>query len=209
MTSPRYGPITLACLAALLTFGACTNTHNRDDRRAPGAPAAAHADDRNDDEGGSLFDLSIALTDQNGRHLTLRDLGGHPLVAAMIYTSCTAVCPRITEDMKAIETKAGPAADVTYVLFSLDPARDTPEALRHFASDHHLDGRWRLVTTSEDGVRELAAALGIKYNDLKNGEIAHAATIFILDREGVVRHRQTGLTTDFAPVMTALARLEH
>jgi protein SCO1/2 len=199
--------VTLACLAAALTLAACAPAPASDSRRAAAAPRTA-ADDR-DDEAGSLFDLPVALVDQDGRHLSLRDLGGRPLVAAMIYTSCTAVCPRITEDMKAIEAKAGADADVSFVLFSLDPARDTPAALRQFAVDHRLGPRWRLVSASDEGVRDLAAALGIKYNDLKNGEIAHAATIFVLDRNGVITHRQTGLTTDFQPLLAALTRLQH
>ena len=54
------------------------------------------------------------------------------MVAAMMYSACTSVCPRVTEDMKVIaaQVSAVERPDVRFVLFSLDPDRDTPAALR-------------------------------------------------------------------------------
>jgi protein SCO1/2 len=157
--------------------------------------------------GESIFDLDLQLIDQDGRRLTLADLDGHVMVAAMVYTSCTAVCLRVTEDMKKIEQQlSGVDRDVRYVLFSLDPGRDTPEAMRQFASAHHLDtNRWRLVAASEDGVRDLAAVLGVKYQAEENGEIAHSAMVFVIDDDGVVRHRQVGVGQDPAALLDAVA----
>jgi protein SCO1 len=157
----------------------------------------------------SIYNLELSLIDQDGRTLTLADLRGRVLVAAMIYTSCTAVCPRVTEDMKGVEQQlsARDRTDVGFVLFSLDPGRDTPAALRRFAIEHTLDlSRWRLFASSEDGVRDLAAVLGVKYKTEDNGEIAHSAMIFIIDREGVVRHRQLGLNPDSHELISALAQ---
>jgi protein SCO1/2 len=157
----------------------------------------------------SIYSLDLSLTDQNGRTLALADLRGRVLVAAMIYTSCTAVCPRVTEDMKGVEKQLSvrDRTDVGFALFSLDPGRDTPAALRRFAAEHGLDlSRWRLFASSEDGVRDLAAVLGVKYKAEDNGEIAHSAIIFIIDREGVVRHRQVGLNPDSHELTTALAQ---
>jgi protein SCO1 len=146
--------------------------------------------------GASIYDLDLSLVDAKGQPLRLADLGGRPLVAAMVYASCTSVCPRVTEEMKAIERQL-PEADrerVTFALFSLDPGRDTPAALSRFAAEHGLaESRWRLFAASEDGVRDLAAVLGVKYRGEANGEIAHSAMIFAIDGHGVVRHRQMGL----------------
>jgi protein SCO1/2 len=113
----------------------------------------------------------------------------------MGYTRCTSVCPAIVEEMKAVERELGARArDVLFVLVSLDPVSDSPEALMRFARDHHLDpARWRLLTARDgDAVRDFAAVLGVKYAPA-SGEIAHSATIVAVDRRGVVRHRQTGV----------------
>ena len=55
-------------------------------------------------------------------------------------------------------------------------------------------------------MRDLAAVLGVKYQTEDNGEIAHSATIFIIDRDGVVRHRQQGLNPDSHELIAALAQ---
>jgi cytochrome oxidase Cu insertion factor (SCO1/SenC/PrrC family) len=91
-------------------------------------------------------------------------------------------------------------------LFSLDPARDTPAAWRKFGHDHRLDpARWRLLTASDGGERDLAAVLGLKYQALDNGDVAHSAMIVVLDPAGVVRYRRTGVNQNLDEVIAALA----
>ena len=159
-------------------------------------------------EGESIFGLDLPLIDQQGHALQLSDLRGDVLLAAMVYTSCTSVCIMVTEQMKAIQHQlAGADDDVKYVLFSLDPGRDTPEAMREFLRSHKLDaGRWRLLAASEDGVRDLAAVLGVKYQPEENGEIAHSAMIFVIDADGVVRHRQVGVGKDSNELVAAVRK---
>ncbi len=172
-------------------------------RRVPEPPTPARA------AGESIYELDLALTDDAGAAVHLADLRGQTTVAAMIYTTCTSVCPRVTEDMKAIERQlpAEHKRGVTFALFSLDPGRDTPDALRRFAAEHGLDrARWRLFAASEDGVRDLAAVLGVKYKREEAGAIAHSATIFVIDREGIVRHRQLGLSENPRDLLDALTR---
>lgn len=158
--------------------------------------------------GESIFDLDLALVDQDGRDLKLADLEGSVMLAAMVYTSCTSVCIMVTEQMKAIALQlAGVDNGVRYVLFSLDPGRDSPEAMRTFARAHRLDaGRWRLMASSEEGVRDLAAVLGVRYQPEENGEIAHSAMIFVIDGRGVVRHRQVGVGANAGDLIAAVTR---
>ncbi len=193
-----------AIVAVVLAVGAVSCTGSND--RSTGAPAVATSAGA---AGESIYDLDLALVDQSGRSLTLADLRGQTMVAAMMYTTCRAVCPRVTEDMKTLERQL-PDTDrrrVKFVLFSLDPGRDTPEAMRTFATVHGLDlARWRLLAASEDGVRDLSVVLGVKYKPEEGGEIAHSAMIFVIDRGGVVRHRQLGLTDGPRELIDALSR---
>lgn len=190
----------LATLTLVLAAAAC-GPATPPTRPAAGAAAA--------EAGPSIYDLDLALVDDTGRALHLADLRGQALIAAMMYASCTSVCPQVTEDMKTIERQLGTrvARDVTFVLFSLDPGRDTPQALHRFGAEHGLDpSRWRLFAESEDGTRDLAAVLGVKYKRQISGDLAHSAMIFVIDRNGVVRHRQVGLTGDPHDLVEALAQ---
>lgn len=176
---------------------------------AAGSPPTVAQSDHSQAAGESIYALDVALVDQAGRRLRLPDLRGRPMVAAMIYTTCTSVCPRVTEDMKTIERQLGPddRRGVAFALFSLDPGRDTPAALTRFAGEHGLDlERWTLMAATEDGVRDLAAVLGVRYRTEASGDIAHSATIVVIDSDGVVRHRQEGLSANQDELLQALRR---
>ncbi|MEO5618781.1 MAG: SCO family protein [Candidatus Eisenbacteria bacterium] len=203
----RNGAMTRALgLAAALVAGSCGGDRG-DSKPAPSPPPVA-SKSATDGSEPPIYGLDLPLIDQEGRPLVLADLRGRVLVAAMMYGSCKSVCPRVTEDMKAVEARL-PRLDrdrVEFVLFSLDPGRDTPAALRRFAGEHALDlSRWRLLAASEDGVRDLAAVLGLKYKPEAGGEIAHSAMIFVIDREGIVRLRQEGLNKDPSALVAAVS----
>ncbi len=158
-------------------------------------------------DGASLYDLDLPLTDANGRACRLADLRGSTYVASMIYTNCTSVCPRITADLQGVERRLPAAARdrERFVLFSLDPERDTPEALRAFAARHHLDpARWSLYAVPENGMRSLAAVPGVRHREAGNGVIDHTAAFAVVDRDGVVRYRQLGLAQDDRPLVDAV-----
>ncbi|MFN8589349.1 MAG: SCO family protein [Candidatus Eisenbacteria bacterium] len=155
----------------------------------------------------SLFEMTFPLTDQDGRERHLSEFAGEPFVASMIYTNCKSVCPRIAADLKALDA-ALPAADrerVRFVLFSLDPERDTPEALRGFAAAQGLDTkRWTLLASSPDDMRTLAAVLDVRFRPDGASEIAHTAMIAVCDSKGVVRHRQAGVQADPSGLVAAV-----
>jgi len=206
----RTRPIAQWTPAVLLVWGlaACVRNEPPEGGAAVASESTATADS-GPSGGESIYALDLTLIDDTGGSLRLADLRGRTIVAAMMYATCTTVCPRVTADMKAIERQLGATdkADVTFALFSLDPGRDTPAVMRRFADEHGLDAsRWRLFAASEDGVRDLAAVLGVKYAREADGEIAHSAMIFVIDRHGVVRHRQVGLSESSREIAEALAR---
>ncbi|HKJ02348.1 MAG TPA: SCO family protein, partial [Longimicrobiales bacterium] len=125
-------------------------------------PAGMHHDapDAGTSSSGSLYVLDQSWTDQSGNLVHLTDLAGRPRVVAMAYTSCAYACPRIIAEMKQIEAAladADPERVPGFVLFSIDPARDTPGRLAEFADQAGLDPtRWTLLTAPEDQVLELS-----------------------------------------------------
>ena len=91
-------------------------------------------------------------------------------------------------------TKSEDRDRVRFLLVSFDSERDTPAVLREFAQKNELDlSRWTLLTGSEPDVRELAAVLGVKYKRSQQIGFSHSNLITVLDTEGRVIHRQSGL----------------
>ncbi len=158
----------------------------------------------------SLYQLDATWTDAAGKPVKLAAFRGQPVVLAMIYTSCQAVCPLLVSDVQKIERALSkPArAKVRFVLVSFDPARDTPAKLQQYAKARGLPAeRWSLLTGDDDAVRDLAAALGMRYRPSGGGDFAHSNLISVLDGRGVVVARQVGLGQDPAPVVKTLGEL--
>ena len=70
-------------------------------------------------------------------------------------------------------------------------AIDTPERLKAYAGDHGLDlAHWTLYQGDDKAVRELAAALGVRYRRDATGGFDHSAIITILDADGKIVAQQ-------------------
>lgn len=149
----------------------------------------------------SVYQLALPLTDQAGRTADWRALRGKPRVVSMFYTSCQYICPLIVDSGKAIEHQLSPAerGRIGIVLISMDPARDTPTALRKVFDKRGLDaGGWLLASPPAADVRAVAGLLGIRYRQLADGEFNHTSALVLLDAEGriVARTEQVGSKPD-------------
>lgn len=156
--------------------------------------------------GRSVYQLGQTWTDENGRPLALESLRGQTVVLALFFTNCEYACPVLTHDMAAIRSRLPPetAARTRFVLCSMDPARDTPEALRGYRARQGLGPGWTLLRGEETEVRELALVLGVKYKRDTRGQFSHGNAIFVLDRDGVVQHRRDGLQVDNGATVQAI-----
>jgi len=162
----------------------------------------------------SVYQLQATLTDQDGRSRDWRSKRGTPQVAAMFYASCQYVCPLIVDSGKAVEhaLPADERAKLGILLISMDPERDTPEALMSVARKRKLDNtHWSLASPRPDQVRGIAGVLGVRYRQLADGEFNHTSVLVLLDRDGriVARSEQIGSKIDpefLAEVRRVLAR---
>ncbi len=162
----------------------------------------------------SIYHLPAVLIDQHGRSADWRAHRGRPQMVAMFYTSCRYICPLIVDSAKGIEHALTPVerARLGILLISMDPARDTPAALKSVFDKRKLDAaRWSLASPQAGDVRAIAGALGIRYRALADGEFNHSSALVLLDAEGriVARTERMGARPDpefLAAVKRALAR---
>lgn len=146
---------------------------------------AAMADEPSD----SLYQLKTPLTAQDGRAIGLDVYRGQPVLVTMFYASCQATCPLIIDTLRAVEKKLPPAdmQRLRVLLVSIDADHDTPEVLAATAKERRLDTtRWTLAHADERTVRQVAAALGVQYRKLPDGQFSHATQISVLDGRGKI-----------------------
>lgn len=147
--------------------------------------------------GHSLYHLDSEWWDQHGEARPLESLAGRAQIVSMVYTNCAFACPRIVGEMKRLESMfVEEYGDrVGFVLFSIDPERDTPERLAEFAMDLRLDpARWTLLAAEESATEEMAAVLGIRYYRESPTDFAHTNMLALLDPTGQVVYRQVGIS---------------
>ncbi|MFP7721308.1 SCO family protein [Lysobacter sp. A3-1-A15] len=191
MTPLRHSVLVLACLVLAIA--------------TPGATAADAAPLPRD----SVYRLKVDLTDQDGRRQPWSARRGKPQVVAMFYTSCQYICPLIVDAGKAIERELTPAQRqrVDILLISMDPAHDTPVALRSVVDARRLDTqRWTLASPAPSQVRGVAGVLGIRYRALADGDFNHTSALILLDAQGRVLARTEQMGSQPDPEFVAAVR---
>lgn len=147
----------------------------------------------------SIFNLTTKWNTEEGETIQLEDLKGKTLVMVMIYTTCKAACPRLVADMRNIEAKIPEKSlkNLRFVLISIDPENDTPERLKAFAKENYMDDeQWTFLQGSENGIREFANVLAVKYKQISPLDFSHSNIISVFNPEGELKHQQEGLGVD-------------
>jgi len=212
-----------ASMAALfVVLGGCGDQAPKDEQGAAQVPAAsvpslpgAVAIPRARELptlGPSLFGLELDLEGQAGQPVSTESLkSGGPLIVSMFYATCSYACPTLIRDLAAIDRLLGSEARARtrVLLVTFDPEHDTPAVLTGLAKAHGVPAdRWTFARArSEGATRELAAALGITYRRLPDGNYNHTSLVFALDKAGVPRARIDGLAQDPTPFVAAIEAL--
>jgi protein SCO1/2 len=155
----------------------------------------------------SLYQLHAPLVAQDGRAIDLDVYRGKPVLVTMFYAGCQATCPMIIDTLRSVERKLEPGQqkNLRVLLVSIDPEHDTAEALAATAKERGLDTtRWTLARTDAANVRRIAAALGLQYRQLPDGQFSHSTQISVLDAGGEILAQSDKLGTADEKLVTAL-----
>jgi protein SCO1/2 len=162
--------------------------------------------------GESLYRLPVQLETADGRRVAPEAWRGRPVVVTMFYGTCKSACPLLTRAMTATEA-ALPASErgrVDFLMVSLDPARDTVAALAEFAREHALAApHFTVARAQAKDVRLIAAALGVRYRQLPDGNFSHSSVLTVLDGQGVPRARTETLAGADGAFVAAVRGLLH
>ena len=161
--------------------------------------------------GDSVYQLQATLTDQHGRTVSWEGLRGQPQLVTMFYANCHVMCPLILQNAAAVQKQLpGPLRDrLGVAVITLDPERDTPEALAAVARDHRTPAAWRYLRPEPGAVRPLASILDVRYRFREDGSINHTSVLVLLDADGrqLARSEVAGIAPDPAFVQQVRATL--
>jgi len=184
----KHGKMILIAVAFATAISSCKKEN----------PHAAHKIEAAQISGASLYQFHDIFTDQNGKEWMLHQFEGKYIVVAMFYATCTAICPRIAAEMLRLEKSLSRSqhAKTHFVMISFDPERDNPANLQKFIKKMKLTESFTLLTGKPDSIREVAAALGVNYKKLDDGEYAHSSLFTLLSPKGEIIAQHAGLSLD-------------
>ncbi len=141
---------------------------------------------------------SFALTRQDGKPVSSKDLAGQVWVADFIYSACPGPCPKLSARLRGIQRELAPYADrVKLVSFSLDPENDKPHVLTRYAQRFNADPKmwWFLTGDSEDEMFELVEKgfFQTVFAATKQQALIHSNHLLIIDQAGRFRSSYDGL----------------
>lgn len=141
----------------------------------------------------------FSLTGEDGQPVALSDFQGEVVAIYFGYTRCPDMCPLTLGTYKAVMERlpAGLAEQVTVVLLTVDPERDTPETLVRYTD---LFGeRFVGITGSLEEVDAVLHAWDIHVSrgtpdDIGAYTVAHPTDSWIVDQQGRLRLKVSHLT---------------
>src|SRR5262249_31762252 len=131
----------------------------------------------------------VALVDQSGRPFALSALRGKAVLVGFVYTTCNGVCPATTHQMyraqEALKAAGLWGKNVAFVSITLDPARDTPDALPNSARLYPAaPASWPFLTGPAADVAGVIAAWGMWARVGPTGTLDHPSRVFLVDPAG-------------------------
>lgn len=167
---------------------------------------------RSSDITGADFGRELALTGHDGKPRSLADFRGKLVVLSFGFTHCPDICPTTLADLAAVMKKLGPDAARVQVLFvSVDPERDTPEALAKYVPA--FDASFLGLSGDAAATQRAAKEFRIFYEKRPAGasgaySVDHAAQVYVLDAAGRLRLlvRYDRIAQDLAEDLRALLK---
>lgn len=138
------------------------------------------------------------FTNQDNKTVTNKTFANKIYVANFFFTTCGAVCPRMTENLHKIQDEFGANQDVMLISHTVMPWVDSLPRLKRFVERKKIDTRmWHLVTGKKSEIYKLArqsyfaeSAPGFAKDE---DEFLHTEHVILVDKEGHIRGVYNGM----------------
>jgi protein SCO1/2 len=156
-----FAGVATAAVAALLGVSAWYVTLGRADD--------AFVECRQGQVAGGDIGGPFMLVDTSGQTVTDADVLTKPSLVYFGYTFCPDVCPLdMMRNVEAVDLLADQGLEVTPIFISIDPERDTPDALADYAANMHP--KLVALTGTADQVKAASQAYKTFYKRRETGD---------------------------------------
>jgi protein SCO1/2 len=163
---------------------------------------------------------AFSLTAENGLPFGSSDIGNRIVLVDFIYTNCADTCPILSATFRAIQErlKGDGLMPTKAMLISMtvDPERDTPDALKAYAEVLTADPQgWRFLTGNRETLEEtLLQGFKLPFRGprptgpVRPGfEVSHTNRVILIDRNKTIRGLLNGEDLDVDQIVRTMQRL--
>ncbi len=136
----------------------------------------------------------FTLVNQFGEQTSLEDFKGKVVALSFIYASCTTICPIITSKFIATADELGDQVgrDVTFVVVTVDPERDTVNRIREYSLKNGMLERWQYLTGEPAVVERVWRGYNVYVNKSEpdpagDYTVDHTGIVYVIDKKGNLR----------------------
>ncbi|MCB9111914.1 MAG: SCO family protein [Anaerolineales bacterium] len=137
---------------------------------------------------------AYSFIDQDDQEFTSEAMRGQFVLYSFIYTNCDEPCNTANATLQEVQSRLNEVdlgdIPVSFVSISIDPDRDTPEALKTYGSALGADfNQWKFATTTNKSLLKTVVGSGFEtyYEDKGNGNFALDPGYVLVDGWGIIR----------------------
>jgi protein SCO1/2 len=141
---------------------------------------------------------SFSFQDQDGQVFSSSQLKGEVWVVDFIFAHCAGSCPLISTQMSLLQKEWRGNGAFKLVTFTVDPERDTVQALKAYSQDYRAqDGQWFFLTGKRDDIYGVIGK-GFQLTAYPNPEnmpgfeFIHSTRILLVDANNMIRGMYDG-----------------
>lgn len=151
---------------------------------------------------------AFELTEASSSKITLDSLKGKINVIDFIFTHCEGPCPMMSAQFGRMVKEWEGDSRIQFVSVTVDPARDSPEALTEYGKRFgDRDDRWLFLTGPVDDISRLARNSLLLPNE--GWPVAHSTRFVLVDQRAQIRGYYDSLDTkSLSSLKTHITRLK-
>jgi protein SCO1/2 len=131
------------------------------------------------------------FTNQDGKLISEQTFNNKIYVANFFFATCKSICPKMNSQMLRVQERFKDQPDLAFLSHTVNPERDTVEALAAYAKMIHADTKnWYFVTGERKAIYDIAANgyLVAAAEDINaEGGFLHSELLVLIDRGKRIR----------------------
>jgi protein SCO1/2 len=137
------------------------------------------------------------LKDQDGNLVSFKTFNKKIIVVNFFYTHCPTLCNQVNANMDSLAVAWAKNKMVNYVSITVDPNRDSADALKNYAKQFNQSPNWKFLTGDTTAIYNLARK-GLLVDALQTGkdEFIYSNKLILIDSQKRIRGYYSGILTD-------------